>query len=261
MSTPQLIALEPPYAYARRMHGAAPALGAVLLLDAVEAPLSAEVLRTTMAAAPWCPLVVLARTRANVRQVRRSARVTVLYEKREGAPANVDDVLGAVAERSRPTASDIVEWVAERTGLRMIARTMCDLLGRPALTPAAEAGLPFAVRDRLASLGRWGGAEWQQAARIAEAAGDEGAVERFLTAYDSDTALARRRMTELLGICELDLRERAGWEWVLETALWRAGFFAAREAAALAAAARASESRTEYAGAGRPARAAERLSA
>ena len=60
----------------------------------------------------------------------------------------------------------------------------------------------------------------------------ERGVSSFLSARDPYTALARRRMTELLGICERDLHQRAGWEWVLETALWRSGFFAARGVAA-----------------------------
>ena len=69
------------------------------------------------------------------------------------------------------------------------------------------------------------------------------AVDAFLSARDSFTALTRRRMTELLGLCERDLRQRAGWEWVLETALWQSGFFTSRSAAAYA-----DERRTEIAG-------------
>ncbi|MGQ0537459.1 MAG: hypothetical protein ACT4R6_00810 [Gemmatimonadaceae bacterium] len=216
--------LEPPYAAARRNTGAAPPdLGAVLLVDCVEdRPTSAQ-LKPITDSALWCPVCVIARDRWDVRHIRRTARVTVIFSLDDGAGAT-RQLLEAVAARARPSAGDLADWIVTRTKLPALRRTLIDLFSRSYITRAEALRLPWTIRSQLGLLGRWDASDWQLLGSLVDAATRSG------SSVWSDLG---NQAQELLGMSAAECACLAGWEWLPEVALRRAGFFSSDRSDAL----------------------------
>ncbi|MBL8962221.1 MAG: hypothetical protein JNJ98_20330 [Gemmatimonadetes bacterium] len=223
MRTSSLLFLEPPYQMVRRLPGSVPALGTVALFDTTSVRPSTNELKVQMEQAPWCPVCLLATPDSGVRSVRRLARTCVVFGLDEGDGAS--GILKAVAQRPRPTASDLAEWVTRRTRLPTLARVMADLFSRPAFKRNEAALLPYAVREQVRRLGDWSAQEWQVAGWLADLAADRSLLNRTMAASDDASVMMRRHMVDLLGMGESEFHDRYGWEWVLECALRRSGFF------------------------------------
>jgi hypothetical protein len=67
----------------------------------------------------------------------------------------------------------------------------------------------------------WAGSIWQEVARLADLAANREAMGRLLARRNPAGAQAIRSIEDLLGATEDEFRERAGWEWVLESAVRR----------------------------------------
>lgn len=223
MKTSSLLFLEPPYQLVRRGCGDQPALGTVALLDTVNGRLSTHVVKAQMELAPWCPLCLLAAPGSGARSVRRLVRTCVVFglDEDDGAAA----ILKAVAMRPRPTSSDLVEWITRRTRKPALSRVLADIFSRPRFRRNEAALLPWSVREQLRHLGEWGADEWQCAAVLAELAADRSLLNRTMAAGDEAARSTRQCMTDVLGVAPDVFRDRYGWEWVLECALRRSGFF------------------------------------
>ncbi|MGH7711709.1 MAG: hypothetical protein ACREOG_10525 [Gemmatimonadaceae bacterium] len=211
--------IEPPYAAARRNTGEAPppALGSILLIDCLDVRPTSAQLKPIVDSAPWCPVCVLAVDRWEVRHIRRTSRVTVMFTLDDGA-GGTRGILSAVSSRPRPTPPDVAEWIVARTRLPSLRRTLVDLFTRPLMTRAEALRLPWSVREQLALLGEWEACDWQLMWHVAEAA-SRGDV-RASVVPDLDV-----RSDELLGVDAAAREQLAGWEWIPETALRCAGFF------------------------------------
>jgi hypothetical protein len=223
-NTHSLLVLEPPYNVVRWLRDDSPAMGSILLMDILARTPSPAEMRTVTDVAPWCPVCVLSSHRIGGRGQRRIPRTCVVVGL-EHAPDPTAAILRAVDDRPRPTPSTLVEWIVKRTRCHSVGRTLSDLFTRPLLRKTEAAYLPYAVREQLAQLGSWSAVDWQHAAQFAEYAADRTSLTRMLGATDAASVDTRLRMNDLLGVNEQQFREAHGWEWVLELALRRSGFF------------------------------------
>ncbi len=223
MATPVLFFLEPPYHSVRRLSGTQPALGTVALLDASTTRFTSAEVKAQMEVAPWCPLCLLASPDGGFRSLRRLTRTCVAFgiDTGDGATA----ILQAVAQRPRPTASDLAEWITRRARLPMMARLVAEIFARPAYRAGEATSLPYATREQLRQLGMFDAGEWQRVAVLTELAADRSLMNRALAATDLNSAALRSDIPELLDMSLDGFRDRYGWEWVLERALQRSGFF------------------------------------
>jgi hypothetical protein len=209
--------IEPPYAAARRNTGEAPSLGSILLIDCLDVRPTSAQLKPIVDGAPWCPVCILAADRWEVRHIRRTSRVTVMFTLDDGV-GGTRGILSSVSGRPNVSPADVAEWIVARTRLPSLRRTLVDLFTRPLMTRAEALRLPWSVREQLALLGEWEACDWQLMWHVTDAAsrGDS----RASVVADLDV-----RADELLRV-DPDLRSQmAGWEWVPETALRCAGFF------------------------------------
>ncbi len=209
--------IEPPYAAARRQCGDAPALGSILLIDCLDVRPTSAQLKPIVDAAPWCPVCVLATDRWEVRHIRRTSRVTVMFSLEDGA-GGTRGILSAVATRPHATPADLADWIVARTRLPSLRRTLVDLFTRPMMTRAEALRLPWSVREQLALLGEWDACDWQLLSHVTDAAvrGES----RAAVVPDLDV-----HAEALLGLNRAERERLAGWEWIPETALRCAGFF------------------------------------
>ena len=218
MSDPlRSMVIEPPYASARRNTGETPVLGSILLIDCLDVRPTSAQLKPIVDAAPWCPVCILAADRWDVRHIRRTSRVTVMFSLDDGVGGS-HGILAAVRTRPNLTPADVAEWVVARTRLPSLRRTLVDLFTRPLMTRAEALRLPWSIREQLALLGEWEACDWQLMWNVADAAarGDSHAS----VVADLDV-----RADELLGVNSALRANLAGWEWIPETALRCAGFF------------------------------------
>jgi hypothetical protein len=223
-NTSSLLVLEPPYAMVRWLREDSPAMGSILLMDILSRTPAPAEMRSVTDVAPWCPVCVLADRRIGGRGTRRIPRTCVVVGV-ESAPDATAAILRAVDDRPRPTPSTLVEWIVKRTRCHSVGRTLSELFTRPLLRKTEAAYLPYTLREQLALLGSWTALEWQHAAQFAEYAADRTSLKRLLSADDPSSRDTRHRMHDLLGVTEREFHEAHGWEWVLELALRRSGFF------------------------------------
>lgn len=223
MRESSLFILEPPYASVRRPHDLEPALGAILLLDATDGTPSSNEVKATLERIPWCPLCLLAPPESGIRATRRLPRTCVAFGGESGEIGT--EILRAIADRPRPTSSDLVEWLARRTRRPSLGRVLSDLFSGPRLhSRESAAGLPYGMRETMRQLGEWSALEWQRAAALAHLAADRTSLVRHLASPDELGRGVRQEMRDLLGCTERDFLQRHGWEWVLEASLRRSGF-------------------------------------
>jgi hypothetical protein len=223
MNAPSLFVLEPPYQQARRLLGVEPALGSIVLLDTVPERPNTNTVKEQLEVAPWCPLCLLAEKDSGVRPTRRLPRTCIVFglSESDGAAA----ILRMVAGRPRPTPSDMVAWIQQRTRIPTLGRALSDLFTRAPMRRNEESFVPFSLSDQLRRLGEWGACKWQLASRLVEVAADRGLLNRTLSSGDAASTELRSAIPELLGVDEDGFRDRYGWEWVLECSLRRSGFF------------------------------------
>ena len=212
--------IEPPYAAARRNTEQVPTLGSILLVDCLDIRPTQAQLKPIVDAAPWCPVSILAADRWDVRHIRRTSRVTVIFSLDDGV-GGTRGILSALSSRPHTTPADVAEWIVSRTRMPSLRRTLMDLFTRPLMTRAEALRLPWSVREQLALLGEWDACDWQLMWHVTEAASRGDA--RAVVVPDLNA-----RADELLGV-ELSTRlQLAGWEWIPETALRCAGFFSSQ---------------------------------
>lgn len=209
--------IEPPYAAARRNTGEAPPLGSILLIDCLDVRPTSAQLKPIVDAAPWCPVCILAADRWEVRHIRRTSRVTVVFSLDDGV-GGTHGMLSAISTRPHAAPADVAEWIVGRTRLPSLRRTLTDLFTRPLMTRAEALRLPWSLREQLALLGEWDGCDWQLMWHVSEAASRDEA--RAVVVPDLDA-----RADKLLGLSLSERARLAGWEWIPETALRCAGFF------------------------------------
>ncbi len=223
MTNTSLLILEPPYVIARRHRGVLPSLGAVALLDATSARLRSTYIKSEMDNAPWCPLCLLAAPTSGMRSTRRLARTCIVFGLNDQDASAA--ILRAVSARPRPTPSDIADWIVSRTRLPMLSRTLVELFNGPEVREDDVRHMPFKVRQQLQQLGDYSGRTWQRVADLADLAADRSLLNRTLSGDDMASAERRASIPELLGVTYREFHQRYGWEWVLEAALRRSGFF------------------------------------
>jgi hypothetical protein len=209
--------IEPPYAAARRNTGEAPTLGSILLIDCLDVRPTSAQLKPIVDGAPWCPVCILAADRWEVRHIRRTSRVTVMFSLDDGV-GGTKGILASVGARPHVSPAEVAEWVVARTRLPSLRRTLVDLFTRPLMTRAEALRLPWSVREQIALLGEWEACDWQLMWHVAEAASRGDARASVLPDLDD-------RAEELLGADAADRGSLAGWEWIPETALRCAGYF------------------------------------
>ena len=209
----------PPFMHVRRLGEGRPPLGSILLADLAERPATAEELRSLFTLAPWCPVCVLLHSSAERRRVPRSPRMCSVSSLEGGGGAS--SILAAVRDRPRPAPMEMAEWLADRARCAALRAPLATLFGR-AMTSSSRTGLGSTWSDTpVTPLGVWAGSVWQEVARLADLAANREAMGRLLARRNPAGAQAIRAIEDLLGATEDEFRERAGWEWVLESAVRR----------------------------------------
>ncbi len=116
---------------------------------------------------------------------------------------------------------ELAEWLAERVRFPGLRAPLATLFGR-AISGNASTGLGTTWSETpITPLGSWPGSAWQEVARLADLAANREAMGRLLVRRNPAGVQALRAIDELLGATEEEFRERAGWEWVLESAVRR----------------------------------------
>jgi hypothetical protein len=208
----------------RWLRDATPPLGSILLIDCLDARPNARDARAVMEIAPWCPVAFLTTPDNGRPGMRRSARLTVVYGL-DGGDGGTARILDAVSARPRPSPSDMVQWVSQRTKLPLVQRTLSDLFYRAVFRPIEPTYLAQVQWEHLEELGNWGEEEWKGVARLAELAADRVRLNRVRAARGRPWEEICALVDRLLGVTCEEFAERVGWEWVLEQGLHRAGFF------------------------------------
>jgi len=219
MTRISLYVTAPPFMHVRRLGEGRPPLGSILLADLADRPATAEELRSLFALAPWCPVCVLLHSSAERRRVPRSPRMCSVSSLEGGGGAS--SILAAVRDRPRPAPMEMAEWLADRARCAALRAPLATLFGR-AMTSNSRTGLGSTWSETpVTPLGVWAGSLWQDVARLADLAANREAMARLLARRNPAGAQALRSIEELLGVTEDEFRERAGWEWVLESAVRR----------------------------------------
>jgi hypothetical protein len=219
MTRISLYVTAPPFMHVRRLGEGRPPLGSILLADLAERPATAEELRSLFALAPWCPVCVLLHASAERRRVPRSPRMCSVSSLEGGGGAS--SILAAVRDRPRPAPMEMAEWLADRARCAALRAPLATLFGR-AMTSNSRTGLGSTWSDTpVTPLGVWAGSQWQEVARLADLAANREAMGRLLARRNPAGAQAIHFIEDLLGATEDEFRERAGWEWVLESAVRR----------------------------------------
>lgn len=221
--------LEPPYVGLSPAAQLCPHLGSVLVADLSEGIAALATAIAAHARAPWCPLVLRLPDRL------LSAATLAAFEPVPGtwAPLYPDDaphlppaerVLKAVRRRPIPDAATLARWVALRLRRPALVGTLTACLGcgaechRPArtLTRRVRALGPLEVRD-------WRGLGGL--ARLVAGASTGVSLETEAYLANLDPRTLRRWLRLATDLAWPAVCRRPGWEWLLESALRRAGLF------------------------------------
>ena len=221
-------ALEPPFGEAIPPGPFRPAVGGVLLADLSEGiPALARALEAH-ARAPWCPMVLLLPDR------RLSAAVLAAFEPIPGTWAPLypgdyshlplpDRMLAAVRRRPVPAATARAQWLERRLRRPGVAGLLA-----PCLDDEPElARPPRTLTRRLHALGRYEVRDWRglgALTRILAGGRLERSLEAQAWAAGVDPRTLRRWLRLATDLPWEEVRRRAGWEWVLESALRRGGY-------------------------------------
>lgn len=211
--------LPSPHAAVRPYADTEPPVGSVLVVD-LSAERTAYRAATTHARSPWCPVAAVVRMPVDDPVVLSGIRglgphVALVPCRDHGEVTAVAPILAAVRARPRPTAADVVGYVTTRLGAPQLA----DALASSIDADAADRLSRSAVSRRLRPTAPLTGRDWAAIATLAtflargDAPASPGVSTRTLAAW------SRR----FLGLPLDAAQELPGWEWVLETAMRRAG--------------------------------------
>jgi DNA-binding NarL/FixJ family response regulator len=199
------------------------ALGSIVVLDCDgDLPIHPAVIVDSWRAAPWCPLVLLAR-RGSGSELAAAMRhpgmaVAVLRWSGAGQPSGAS-IRAAVARRELPEWEDVAAYVALRLGAKR-----ADLIRTALSGTAAGTGL----RRRLHREGLWSPSAWlalTSSVRLIARALREGLSERAAAAAEGlSLQTASRRCKHYYGCSWPALLGLNAWEPALELALRRAGY-------------------------------------
>ncbi len=136
-----------------------------------------------------------------------------------------ESILRAVRARPRPEGSNLVAYVAHRTGVRKLETLLQAQLFVPGSKPLRS---PRTVARHCTELGSLLPHEWS---RLSELVGWilgswewGGSLERKAAHAGIDQRTMRRWLIRLLGVSLAEATETPGWEWILESALRRFGY-------------------------------------
>jgi hypothetical protein len=229
MVKPRLLA--PPYQHDHAL-AEPPPLGSIAIAVADSARRVAEELEPFLFRAPWCiPCLVISDATA-------APDVLAAIHRLPGQPAFIREppsrtllpglALAAARHRAPPTGAMLADYVARRTGCAALRSTLATLLAAAAEEPAASVVPVRTLRDRLRRLGPLTPRCWRtigtlsRIAATASGSGVDGLAWRAGVCPRSLRSWSRR----YLALSLREFRRYAGWEWVLEAALRKAGLVA-----------------------------------
>jgi hypothetical protein len=228
-----VLLLEPPYDLLRPFGPYRPTDGTVLIADlAPGIPALAE----AMAAhrnAPWCPLVLLADAGIPAATLHAFEPLpgswAILYRSDYAHLNPARRTLAAVQRRPVPTSTTVAQWIERRLGRAELASTLVACCGQEgdALPP------PRTLARRVHELGPLAVRDWRGLTRLARlvaslAPGRRPSLEGAALEAGIDPRTLRRWLRLTTDRCWTQCVERVGWEWVLESALRRMGYFRVR---------------------------------
>lgn len=221
--------LTPPYRRITWGSGEAPPLGAIAIAEASSVRRVTYELAPLVGRAPWCiPCLIVTAASAE------PAVLSALHDV-PGRPAFVsgpvaDDllpalVLAAVRDRPAPSGLHLAEYAVRRTGRVEFRPLLAGLLA----AAAEDTGRPIPVRtlrDRLRRFGPLGPRCWRTLGTLCRVAATMGGSGLEVLAWRAGVSPRSLRswIRRYLGASLQDFRLNAGWEWVLEAALRRAGY-------------------------------------
>ncbi len=170
---------------------------------------------------PWCPLVVIT---PNGNGEISSLSAARLEWSRPGMPPR-DVVLAAVTARALPAPDEVAAHVARRLNLPELGPllTVCfDVSGTQAWRGLVDDRDSFyRMFDRY---GPFNPRDWGSLARLITLTSSQGREVVELAMRAGAVAALELEISRLLGLDLTCFMARAGWEWVVEAALRRAGY-------------------------------------
>lgn len=219
-----MIALKPPYYQFDPMPlgevGAVP-IGAVVFASEGSPIESLAALVRAVRRLPWVipSVAVLRQDRACVDQLIECmpdllGRVALFELGPVPRPATAWEIVLAVGRRRRPSARDLVEYVARRISDRLLVEAVSQQFHQALEPDRSRANLSLSTYSRLfRRYGPWTARDWRAVARLAVRWSEERprATRRC--------RVALRHSLRYLGMSRAEAAVFLGWEWVLERAL------------------------------------------
>ena len=220
--------LEPPYADPRPWIGRSAAPGAVAVVPA-DAIRQLDRVGELFQASPWvvpCVLLAPALVSPPLLQTLWALPCQPAFVILNGPAAHVSAgmVLSAVAGRPVPTVPHLAAQVVTRTESVQLGQTLAAIWSDEPDRRAAEA--ERTVRYRLRREGRLSRHDWLRVRKLIQAktGGWNASVERQAQLVGTEARTLRAWVARYLGCSMRTFRMTAGWEWIIETTLRRAGF-------------------------------------
>lgn len=229
MTSEGISVLAPPYRFPTPLGAAPPALGAFLIAEVPGLPGTADHLWRVQCSAPWCPVCLALSSRPATADLLRSVQrlpkhLAYPYSPHPGDPPDVDALVHAVESRPAPTPEDLAGYVAGRTKSRKFGNALlacfhsCDEEMPPG--PAIRSWLS----RQFTPLGPLTARDWAAVYSCLPLAHSRSSGSDRV-AYDlgMDPRTARARIQRYTGMSLADVRQRVGWEWMMEAVLrhWR----------------------------------------
>lgn len=221
-----LLALEPPFAAFTPAGPFCLGLGTLLSADLTDGiPALARAL-SAHAISPWAPLVLrLPDRRIPVRTLTEFEPVpgtwAFLYPGDLAHLTPEQRVIAAVRHRPVPSDASIARWLELRLGLSQAGGLLLDCLQAGGGARAART-----LSRRLRALGPFEVRDWRGLAELARIVAGVGhgltlEAQAYLAGLDPRTL--RRWLRLATDLRWTEVSRRAGWEWLLESALRRSG--------------------------------------
>jgi len=221
--------LDPPYARLRAISLAPGGVGSILVADLTGGISGLAAGLAVHRPSPWCPLVLLAD------QVALADEELATFEPFPGCLGRavpysrerqqlIDSVIEAVRHRAAPSNEVLAGYVVKRTGCAMIEPALLELFEGI----AGSRRIGRSVTRHLAAFGPFGARDWQGVIVLARLLASSRLVSSSLERTALDAGIDPRTLRRWMRLAsDLEWRavaHRPGWEWLIESALRKAGY-------------------------------------
>ncbi len=217
MNIPALL-IEPPYAAIRPVGHGVPPLGAILLADLRLGMPAVEAAVAVRSRAPWCPIAVVVPPQpSRLAEAALGQLPPHLVPVGGGGDQGLDPeaIRLATERRPAPGPTELARYAAVRIGASGVARVLetCFQLDDPH-SERVRPVPPSTISRRLRASGPLTCHDWRNLARIIDWHGR----------MDNEPAALTVWLQRYLDLTVAAMKQRVGWEWIIEAGLRRWGY-------------------------------------